>query len=191
MCDIVSYLLGKKAGGTGTNNATIDITGKNGSIQEFITSISSLDTSNMTSMNQLFYNCTRLVSLPSYLNTSNVTDMDGAFQSCNELETLPNMDTSNVTSMRNMCYHCIKLKNIPILNTSKVTNFSGMFSYSRGMLSDESLNNLLIMCANATSYTGTKTLSTLGFTSSMYTSSKIQSLPNYQDFIDAGWTIGY
>jgi hypothetical protein len=47
------------------------------------------------------------------------------------------------------------------------------------------------MCINATSYTGTKTFSKFGFNSGYYAASKIQSLPSYQDFITAGWTIGY
>ena len=58
-------------------------------------------------------------------------------------------------------------------------------------LTDNSLNNILQICINATLYTGTKTLYTLGFRSNKYSVERIQALSNYQAFIDAGWTIGY
>ena len=45
------------------------------------------------------------------------------------------------------------------------------------------------MCAGATSYTGTKTLSTLGLTSAQATI--CQGLSNYSAFTSAGWTTGY
>ena len=56
-------------------------------------------------------------------------------------------------------------------------------------LSNESLNNILAMCANATSYTGTKTLAYIGISETQATT--CQGLSNYQDFINAGWTTGY
>ena len=63
-----------------------------------------------------------------------------------------------------------------------------MFYYSRN-LSDESLNNILAMCANATSYTGTKTLAYIGLTSAQ--ANKCKTLSNYSAFTSAGWTTGY
>ena len=57
-------------------------------------------------------------------------------------------------------------------------------------LSDTSLDNILQMCINATSYTATKTLNHIGIYLDTYPASRIQALPHYQDFLDAGWTIG-
>lgn len=34
-------------------------------------------------------------------------------------------------------------------------------------------------------------ISKLGFSSNAYPKSRIQALSNYQDFINAGWSIGY
>ena len=48
---------------------------------------------------------------------------------------------------------------------SKVTAMQYMFQNCTS-LSDESLNNILAMCKNATSYKGTKTLKYVGLTSS-------------------------
>ena len=53
------------------------------------------------------------------------------------------------------------------------------------------LNNILLSCISATSYTETKTLTQLGIYSYRYPASRIQALPNYQDFLNAGWTTGY
>jgi len=92
--------------------------------------------------------------------------------------------------MNNMCNGCINLTTIPLLNTSSVETMTNMFS-SCSNLTDTSLDNILQMCVGATSYTGTKTLATLGFNATNYPATRIQALPHYQNFIDAGWTIGY
>ena len=104
---------------------------------------------------------------------------------------MPLVDTSSTTSMRQMFGDCESLLFVPILDTSSVTNMQSMFTTCFN-LSDASLDNILQMCINATSYNGTKTLSQIGFLSGYgQTASRIQALPHYQDFIDAGWTIGY
>ena len=56
-------------------------------------------------------------------------------------------------------------------------------------LSNESLNNVLAMCTNATSYTGTKTLKYIGINATQATT--CQSLSNWSAFVAAGWTTGY
>lgn len=172
-----------------------------------------VDTSNVTNMSYTFASCTRLIEVP-LLNTSNVTTMSNLFYGCYALENFPIFDTSSGEYMEYMfasCYsivscplidtssakdmsfmfqNCSSLQNVPILSTSSVTNMNSMFT-SCTKLTDESLDNILQMCINATSYSGTKTLSTLGFRSTSYKVAKIQALPHYQDFINAGWTIGY
>lgn len=169
--DITSYLLGKNSaggGGGGGNNVLVDTSlqydvSYGGGIRSLIKSIDTLDTSNMTNMINMFSTCTKLHSIPL-------------------------IDTSNVTSMGNMFERCFTITTIPLLNTSKVTNMNGMFSDCRS-LNDESLDNILQMCIN--SLETNKTLTRLGFTSRYYPVSRIEALPHYQAFIDAGWTIGY
>lgn len=148
-----------------------------------------VNTSNATHMTSMFDGCFNLMVIP-LLNTSNVQGMASMFQYCYGLNEVPLLDTSNVTNMSSMFSGCEILKTLPLLNTSKVTNMQGMF-YGCLQLTNESLDNILRMCINAISYTGTKTLSTLGFNSNNYPVSRIEALPHYQDFIDAGWTIGY
>ena len=145
-----------------------------------------LDTSSVTNMGYMF--CNSGISTIPLLDTSNVTDMTSMFDKSNIL-TIPLLNTSKVKNMSYMFYNS-NIPTIPLLDTSSVTNMSYMF-YNAGSLTDESLDNILQMCINATSYTKTKTLYQLGFRSVRYTASKIQALPHYQDFLDAGWTIGY
>lgn len=97
--------------------------------------------------------------------------------------------SSAVSSINSMFYGCSKLKNIPVFDTSKISgaNMDSVFQNCNS-LTDESLNNILLMCINATSYTGTKTLSKLGITNATLIA-KIPNLSNYQDFLNAGWTI--
>lgn len=120
-----------------------------------------------------------------------ITSLAFAFRSCNALESVPIIDTSKVTTMGSMFYGCGSLKNVPCFDTSQVVSLANAFKNCYN-LTNASLDNILKMCINATgTYTQTKTLVALGLDSNYYPASTIESLSNYQDFIDAGWTIGY
>ena len=91
-----------------------------------------LDTSNVTDMSKMFYDCTSLTTLDlSNFNTSKVTDMIGMFEACSGLTTLDisNFDTSNVVNMERMFSNCSSLTTLDLssFNTSNVTYMSWMF----------------------------------------------------------------
>lgn len=153
----------------------------------YLEKIPLLDTSNVVEMSSMFFSCDKLASIP-LLDISNGKYMGNMFNSCASLIEIPNLDTSNSTTMQMMFYKCQKLTTIPVLNTSKVTNMNNTFG-NCSSLSNESLNNIMAMCINATSYTGTKTLKQIGLTSEQATT--CQGLSNYQAFLNAGWTTGY
>ena len=152
-----------------------------------LTEIPLLNTNNVTDMSAMFYNCTNLTTIPQ-LDTSSVKSMIHMFNGCTNLTTIPLLNTSSVTKMQFMFSGCTSLTEIPLLNTGKVTKMQSMFIGCTS-LSDESLNNILAMCANATSYTSTKTLKYIGLTSDQAT--KCTTLSNYSAFTSAGWTTGY
>lgn len=84
-----------------------------------------------------------------------------------------------------------KLKDVPILDLSNVNVATSMF-YTCASLTDQSLDNILVSLINISpNYARSKTLSEIGLSSVYYPANKIQALPHYQDFINAGWTIGY
>ena len=196
--DVTSYLLGKNAsGGGGTPSGgdkikplTLTFNANSGDV----INTQMIDTSLLTTFRNMFVNTTvEELDLSSW-NTSKVTNMQNMFGSCKKLKTVKigtAFDTSSVTTMDSMFNNCLVLENIPAFNASKVTNFGGMFSNVGPNLTDESLDNILLTCISAVSYTGTKTLNKLSFPSGWYPASRIQALPHYQDFINAGWTIGY
>ena len=218
--DLFSYLLGKNSGGGGEFNAKLDVTASydvgtntNG-VTTLITKIDSLDTSSMTNGEYLFKGCTHLESIPN-IDTSNITSLYYAFYNCSSLTSIPELDTTKVTTLGNCFSGCSKITSIPQLNTPAVANFSSFvngctalttiplmdthtctnmknFAANCPNLSDESLDNILQMCAGVSLvYMQTKTLVDVGIKKTVYSQSKIESLPHYQDFIDAGWTTGY
>lgn len=176
-----------------------------------LTSVPLFDTSNVVTMEDMFYGCTNLTEVPLF-NTSNVTTMLGMFCDCinlttapefnttnvksmynmflrcKKLVTAPMMDTKNVTSMMNMFYQCENLVNIPLYDTSVNVNMNNAFGSCLN-LSDESLNNILMMCVNAVKITSSKTLKIIGLTQEQAT--KCTTLSNYSAFTAAGWTTGY
>ena len=175
--------------GSGDFNAKMltSIADTTADLSKYIVNIPVLDTSNIRNMNNTFHGCSALAEVP-LLNTSNVTTMNSAFYGCSLLTSIPLFITSNVTSMSNIFKNCTSLVDVPVFDTSALINMTNMFS-SCPNLSNNSLNNILTMCINASSFNGVKTLKTLGLTSAQATT--CQSLENYQDFIDAGWKTGY
>ena len=99
---------------------------------ESIGGIQNLNTSSMTYMDHMFYNCTGLTSLDvSGFNTANVTDMVCMFSGCSGLTSLDlrGFNTANVTDMAFMFDRCTGLTslNVSNFNTSKVTDMQSMF----------------------------------------------------------------
>ena len=76
-----------------------------------------------------------------YINTSYVTSMNKLFYGCSKLTQLDDfwkLKTDLVVSMSNMFYGCHSLASIELkaTNTANVTNMSNMFSTSRNHLTE-------------------------------------------------------
>ena len=84
------------------------------------------NTINVENVHLMFYNCVKLNTIPLF-NTSNVTSMYGMFSGCKELNSVPMLDSSNVTTVQEMFKNCTNLISIPSLNVKKVTNMCDMF----------------------------------------------------------------
>lgn len=170
--DLTSYLIGRNsAGGSGGGSSgaivKVDMSKYDEEVSGFITAI------------------TEIVNL----DTSNIEYFGYMFQWFTSMENAPIIDTSNATNMESMFSSCFSLKNVPVYDTSNVETMRLTFEDCSN-LTDESLDNILQMCINATNYSDEKNFLSLTYYQ-LYSVSKIQSLPHYQDFINAGWTIGY
>ena len=150
-----------------------------------------VDTTNGRDFSEMFRGCSSLAEVPA-LNCSNASNCSSMFQNCSNLETV------YITRARGNAYkmfaYCTNLKNVYLVNISNASAVSALQSTFQGCLNltDESLDNILQICINATSFQGTKTLAYLGITNTTaYPTTRIEVLPHYQDFLDAGWTIGY
>ena len=142
---------------------------------------------NITGINSITDIRSLITSIP-LLDTSKVTNMNHMFDRCTNLTEVPLLNTINVINMSNMFDGCKRLTTIPLLDTSKVTSMNNTFSFCSS-LSDESLNNILQMCINAVAYTGKKVLQDIGL--DLKQIDKCKTLPNWQAFLDAGWTSRY
>ena len=106
-----------------------------------------IDTSKITSMMEMFYNCQSLTILDlSNFNTSNVTNMSTMFYGCYKLSNLDlsNFDTSKVTRFDYMFYKCHALTSLDLSNfdTSNVTRMDEMFDYCQ-KLTNLNLSNFV------------------------------------------------
>lgn len=125
---------------------------------------------------------------PPLFDTSNGVFFYGMFYYQTLITSIPQYNTSKGKDFRQMFYNCLNLETLPILDLSKAEELSEMFSNCIN-LSNDSLNNILYMLANATTYAGTKTLAYVGLSSSQATT--CTGLSNYDDFVNAGWITGY
>lgn len=148
-----------------------------------------VDTSNLTILS--FNNCSYLMAISDNLDYSNVTTFNNFCNSTN-IFNAPKIK-SFPTSVRNcntMFAYCSKLRIVPKYDLTNVTNVYNMFANCNN-LTDESLDNILQSLILATGVS-TKTLNNVGINNtSRYPVSRIQALPHYQDFINAGWSLGY
>ena len=123
------------------------------------------NTSNVTSMYNMFNHCTALTTLDlSSFNIVNVTSMSGMFYACESLISLnlSNFNTTNVKNMGMMFCNCTSLTNLDFssFNTLKLENLGGMFSYCSSLntvnLNNFNTTNVVIMSSwfeNCTSLT--------------------------------------
>ena len=105
-----------------------------------IEGIEYLNTSQVTDMHNMFYNCYHLQTTDfSGFDTRKVKDMSYMFHNCGSLKSLDisNFNTSEVTDMRSMFYHCIGLTSLDLshFNTSKVSIMISMFQLCSNLLS--------------------------------------------------------
>lgn len=101
----------------------------------------------------------------------------------------PYFNTENVASMAYMFSGCTSLETVPVYITTSVRDMNLAFE-NCALLSENSLNNILEMCVNASQIDdANKTLVYIGLTSDQATT--CQGLDNYEAFLTAGWTTGY
>ena len=103
-----------------------------------ITGLQNLDTSEMTTMNGMFFYCRELKELDlSHFNTSKVTNMGQMFQDCCNLKMLDltSFDTRNVKEMYTMFFNCEAMETIDLIgfNTENVKSFAAMFAYCKNL----------------------------------------------------------
>jgi len=131
------------------------------------------------------------------IDLSNVSG-DGCknmFYNCSSLKTISKFETGALSNTQNLFASCRVLQDIPILNIGNgIATSHRMLSGSVTNLTTQSLDNLLVSLANSNIIGGSKTLYEI-FTrsdmSSYYPVSTIEALPHYQDFVNAGWSIGW
>ena len=121
---------------------------------ENIIDLSYLNTSSVTNMNSMFYQCPSLTSIDcSNFNTSNVTNMVGMFLGCTNLTNLDlsSFNTNNVTNMDSMFWECNNLTSVDLssFNTSNVTSMRTMFYHCNSLislnLSNFNTNNVILI----------------------------------------------
>lgn len=162
-----------------------------GSIATDFSFLENMNLNSLTSFTNFFNNCTRITSSPNLSHANYITSTQGMFNGCANLKTVNSINTSRVTAMGSMFSFCSSLEDVPILNASLCSGAYSLSAMFQGCtaLTNESLNNILAMCISATNFTGAKTLATLGLTSTQATT--CQSLSNWNDFVNAGWSTGY
>ncbi|WP_294762456.1 MucBP domain-containing protein [uncultured Lactobacillus sp.] len=105
-----------------------------------IEGLDQVDTSEVTTMNQMFNSCESLEHLDlSNFNTAKVTAMNSMFAGCYKLSNvdLHSFDTSKVTDMCFMFFGCTSLTSLDLsnFNTAKVTAMYSMFGNTNSLTS--------------------------------------------------------
>lgn len=171
-----------------------------------LATISQLNMINATNTTDMFARCYNLINVPDF-DTRSLQCMKYMFRYCYNLENAPMMVTNKVWSMTETFSNCHNLKNVPLYNTVNVSDFSYTFCDCWNLknvpplstyrcndlhnifkncpnLTNDSLSNIMIMCANATKVTN-KSFLNIGLTADQINICK--TLDNYTLATNAGW----
>lgn len=168
-----------------TANGEYDVTNYIGANVNVVSEYNAKMLTNLSSSNSTIISLIKEIPV---IDCSNITSLSSLFLNFKSLEYIELINTNNVTHLTNAFSICSSLKNIKPFSWDSVQFTYNAFS-SCDSLTNEGLNNILFMCANATSYTGTKTLSYIGLTSTQATT--CTGLSNWASAQQAGWTTGY
>lgn len=100
-----------------------------------------LDTSNVTNMTYMFYNCSNLTTIPQ-LDTSNVTDMTYMFYNCLRLETVSGLDLYSAQTLSSVFYNCKALTNLTLYNIRIALRIGSGTSYGHLLTLDSLINTV-------------------------------------------------
>lgn len=141
-------------------------------VNEFV-GLENFDISDVTSLQNMFYNCQSVEQLDlSTWDANNVTTMNSMFNGCKMLSSLilPFSDTSNNININTMFYKCSSLKSLDLssLDLSNVTNSTNAFSNCTS-LEFLNLGNISEIgsyfaqyCTSLTSITGLDNVTSIG-----------------------------
>ena len=165
-----------------------------------ISSIIDWDTSNITDLSNLFYNCSSLKSIQglSNFNTSNLTNISNLFYNCTNLTSINDISKWNldkVTNMSNLFFNCksiISLPDLSLWNTKNVKDMRGLFCNCSSIKSlpdiskwnTENVNNMSSLFRNCSSLEQLPNISLWNMSNVIYIGgmfsncSSLQSLPD-------------
>lgn len=163
--------------------------------------LSNEDFSNCTDTSYMFYNCRNLETITFGNSFANSSVVNAEYMFANkEISIIESIDLSNfpinsIENMHSMFSNNPDLETITFKNNSTFESINTIFSLQNtfqncSKLDNNTLNQILYLCTTTTEeYTGTKTLAQLGINDTFDNYANIPNLSNYQDFLDAGWTI--
>jgi surface protein len=168
--EVLSYLLGKKAGGGGGSINDCFITSDIGNtgadnVVGLIKKLPSFDLNELVYAFELFANCINAEEIGNITNTSYLESAEGMFKGCAKLQEIPLFNTSNVWYMGEMFFGCDTITNIPNFDTSTCVDMHSMFQACGSLVSIPQLSTSLVenmngMFANCKSLTTIPLLNT-------------------------------
>ena len=128
----------------GSSSSTINwltqFAGSSSGDQPKIIEILAINIGDVTSIENLFYYCTSITTVPLF-DTSSCTSCSGLFSDCTSLTSVPQLDLSGCTSYNYLFKNCSSLTSIPVVTLNQtVTNvfvqqmYSGCTNVETGIL---------------------------------------------------------
>ena len=113
----------------------------------------------LTNTSSMFGSCKTLKTAP-FINTASVTTMSSMFNACSALETVPLFNTASVSNISSMFFACPSLQSVPLFNTVSVTNMQN-FLYNCSSLKEVPLFNTALVTNMSSMLNGTNSLETI------------------------------
>ena len=100
--------------------------GDNSTLNQLLTKVPNIDTSNFTQLNYMYYRCNNLIEIPE-VNAQKAQYFASVYENCKNVKKLSIKNTSNIISFSRAFRDCLLLEEISVLDGTKANNIENTF----------------------------------------------------------------
>ena len=115
--------------------------GDNSTLNQLLTKVPNIDTSNFTQLNYMYYRCDNLIEIPE-VDAQKAQYFASVYENCKNVKKLSIKNTSNIISFSKAFRDCLLLEEISVLDGTKANNIENTFYRCNSLKKFDGIINL-------------------------------------------------